>query len=304
MRNRGFTYFDTVSPAEDGRPAAAFYAVRHRHSSESVWRGRLARGEAADAATGAPIAPDEPLRAGRRLAWRRPPWDEPDVPTDVRIVYDDGDLLAVDKPAGLPSVPDGGFLENTCVRLLRTRFPGEGPTPVHRLGRGTSGLLLFARTAAARRALCALFRDETAHADGRLEKRYRARSAPLSGARSGDRHDVRVPIGPVPQPPLGSVHAASPAGRPARSLCTVLRTDAAATLWDVAIETGRPHQIRIHLAALGCPLLGDPLFLPGGLPRPGVLPGACGYSLRAVFLRFPHPATGRPVELRVPDERP
>jgi 23S rRNA pseudouridine1911/1915/1917 synthase len=163
--------------------------------------------------------------------------------------------------------------------------------------------VLFSRTPLARRALAALFRDGTSRAGGALEKRYLARSAPLPGARPGDRLEVETPIGRVPHARLGSVWAACTGGRPARSVCIVRETGPDATLWDVELVTGRPHQIRIHLAALGCPLLGDPLFLPGGVPRPDVLPGECGYFLRAVHLRLPHPATGETLEIVVPAER-
>ena len=68
------------------------------------------------------------------------------MPRDFRIVYEDESIIAVDKPAGLPVVPDGGFLENTLVHLLSRRYPGENPVPAHRLNRGTSGLILFSRT--------------------------------------------------------------------------------------------------------------------------------------------------------------
>lgn len=299
MRNHGCTYLDRVGRDGDGATLARFYAARHPHSTEAVWRARAEAGEISR--NGRSAGPDERLAAGDSLAWRRPPWDEPDVPTDWSVAFEDEHLLAVDKPAGLPCLPAGGFLENTLARLVAAARPGGGaPVPAHRLGRGTSGLVLFSRTPLARRALAALFRDGTARAGGALEKRYLARSVPLPGARPGDRFEVQTPIGRVPHARLGSIWAASPGGKPARSVCTVREAGPDATLWDVELVTGRPHQIRIHLAALGCPLAGDPLFLPGGVPRPDVLPGACGYFLRAVSLRLQHPATGEPLEISVP----
>ena len=300
--NSGCTYLDRVGAESAGATLARFYAARYRHSPEAVWRARAEAGEITR--NGRPAGPDERVAAGDALAWRRPPWEEPDVPTDWRAVFEDEHLLAVDKPAGLPCLPGGGFLENTLARLVAAARPGdEVPVPAHRLGRGTSGLVLFSKTPLARRALAALFRDGTARAGGALEKHYLARSVPLPGARSGDRFEVETPIGRVPHARLGAVWAASPGGKPARSVCTVRETGPDATLWDVELVTGRPHQIRIHLAALGCPLAGDPLFLPGGVPRPDVLPGACGYFLRAVSLRLPHPATGEPLEISVPAAR-
>jgi 23S rRNA pseudouridine1911/1915/1917 synthase len=110
---------------------------------------------------------------------------------------------------------------------------------------------------------------------------------------------ITTPIGPAPHPLLGSVHAASPQGKPSLSQVTVLERRADSFLCDVRIATGRPHQIRIHLAAAGHPLTGDPLYGPGGLPGPDsrALPGDPGYLLHAAELSFCHPADGRTVVL-------
>jgi 23S rRNA pseudouridine1911/1915/1917 synthase len=110
---------------------------------------------------------------------------------------------------------------------------------------------------------------------------------------------ITTPIGPVPHPLLGSLHAASPQGKPSLSQVIVLERRADSFLCDVRIATGRPHQIRIHLAATGHPLMGDPLYGPGGLPAPDsrALPGDPGYLLHAAELSFRHPATGRTVVL-------
>ncbi len=298
--NAGWTYADRIGTDASGQPALAFYAARYRHSSETVWRERMARGEITR--RGLPVAPDHPLAAGDVLEWRRPPWEEPPVPVEIPILYEDDTVLAVDKPAGLPVLPDGGYLEHTLVFLLRGRAGGDAPpVPVHRLGRGTSGVLLLARSAAARRHLGAQFRRATA-AGGEtvLRKDYRALTSAVAGL--PDAIEIRQPIGPVPCARLGTVHAASPAGRPARSRCRVLARRDGAMLWAIELITGRPHQIRIHLASIGAPLLGDPFYGPGGLPRPGgdALPGDIGYTLRACSLRCVHPLTGRPIEIHAP----
>lgn len=295
--NHGWTYQDRIRAADAGQTALAFYSGRYRHSSAATWRRRIEAGEVTR--RGAPLAPGDFLRAGDELAWARPPWDEGEVPEGLPIVYEDDALVAVDKPAGLPVLPDGGFLENTVWHRLAVRYPGETVAPVHRLNRGTSGLLLCARTPEARRDLTRQFRDKT---DGRadaLRKTYIARSVPLQGVRAGDRIEIDTPIGPVAHPLLGTVNAALPGGRPALSRCEVLETGPEGVLWRVDLVTGRPHQIRIHLASIGAPLAGEPLFLPGGAPRPDALPGDGGYFLRSVEIDFAHPATGRRVRLAV-----
>jgi len=122
-------------------------------------------------------------------------------------------------------------------------------------------------------------------------KRYRALA---SGCPDQDEMTISTPIGPIPHPLLGSIHAASPTGKPSLSQVVVLERRTDSFLCDVRIATGRPHQIRIHLAAAGYPLLGDPLYTAGGLPAPDThaLPGDPGYHLHAAELSFRHPRTG------------
>jgi 23S rRNA pseudouridine1911/1915/1917 synthase len=298
--NHGWTYSDRINGAEAGLAALAFYARRYPHSTEAAWRERLERGEITR--DGQTLAPATLLAPRDTLQWNRPPWEEPEVPTDITILYEDAELLAVDKPAGLPVLPDGGFLENTLLHLLGRRHPaGEPPAPVHRLGRGTSGILLFARTAQARRHLCAQFRDATRGSEGGLRKVYRALTG--AGPDLPDALEITQPIGRVPHPRLaGGVYAATPDGLPACSRCRVLARNATRMLWEIDLITGRPHQIRIHLASIGAPLLGDPLYGPGGTPRTdgAALPGDIGYTLHACSIRFTHPRTERPMELSAP----
>ena len=152
--NAGYEYQEEVGPGAAGRTVLAWLSVRWRHSTEAVWRQRIAAGEVR--LDGEPALARAVLRSGQSLVWRRPPWDEPVVPLGFAILHRDDHLLAVAKPRGLPSVPNGGFLEHTLLYRVRRLHPEA--VPVHRLGRGTSGLVLFARTDGARRALAALWR--------------------------------------------------------------------------------------------------------------------------------------------------
>jgi len=286
--NAGFEYREEVGPQAAGRTALAWLSQRYRHSTEAAWRERIASGEVS--VDGDVALAMDVLRPGQALVWSRPPWEEPAVPLGFAILHRDDHLLAIAKPRGLPSVPNGGFLEHTLLFRVRRLYPEA--VPVHRLGRGTSGLVLFARTDAARRAVAAEWRE------GRVEKEYRAL---VSGRPALEAFTIDTPIGLVPHPRLGQVHAASSSGKAAVSRVRVLARRGGNTLVTVNIPTGRPHQIRIHLAAAGHPLVGDPLYVEGGLPGPDPgLPGEGGYRLHAYRLALAHPATGRRLELECP----
>lgn len=283
--NRGYAYRERVPTG--GPTLLAFLAGAHRHSGTEVWAQRIAEGQVQ--VDGAPGTAAGVLAAGQEVVWHRPPWAEPAVDLRFEVVFEDGALLAVAKPGGLPTLPGGGFLEHTLLALVRARCPGANP--MHRLGRGTSGLVLFARAPGAAAALQRAWRG------GTVLKTYRALG---SGLARDDAFAVETAIGPVAHPLLGTLFAASPAGKASRSVVRVLERREATTLFEVDLETGRPHQIRIHLAAAGHPLAGDPLYGHGGLPHPAMtaLPGDGGYFLHAARLRFTHPVTGEPLDLR------
>lgn len=311
--NNGWSYLDRITPTSAGQTILAYYTQRYCHSSEAVWRDRILAGDVRlnDRA----VPPETRLQAGQVLRYDRPPWEEPVVPLTFGVLYEDEDLCVVEKPAGLPVLPGGGFLQHTLLwqlqqRQLQQRHPHwdsqHQPVPIHRLGRGTSGLVLVARSPLAKRALTQQMRDR------QIEKIYRALAL---GLPTVEHLTLTTPIGPQAHPVLGTVYAASDRGFAAHSEAWVLERRQQAvepwgeTLFAVQIFTGRPHQIRIHLAAAGLPLVGDPLYGVGGqllVPQtvgPGEavpVPGDCGYWLHAHCLRFVHPRTGAPLAIESP----
>ena len=286
MLNRGHAYTTIIGSQHHGQTLLAHLACLYSHSTSEVWQARLNQGEVT--LNGVTATGNEPLSAGQTLVWKRPPWNEPDVPRQFEILLDDLHLLAVNKPSGLPTLPGGGFMENTLLRLVQERWPHANP--VHRLGRATSGIVLFAKSTQAASRLEAVWNTPE------IEKRYRALAQKVAVQ---DSYEILTPIGLLPHPRIGSVWAASPDGKPSKSVARVISRTTSTTTFEVSLCSGRPHQIRIHLASIGHPLVGDPLYGFAGLPlerEPG-LPGDGGYFLHAQFLKFRHPMTGAPIHL-------
>jgi 23S rRNA pseudouridine1911/1915/1917 synthase len=287
--NHGYAYRAQVGPDAAHLTLVEWLTSNYAHSTAQTWRARIERGELR--VDGERAVSDVRVRAGQTVVWQRPPWDEPDVPLTFDVAYEDAHIVAVSKPSGLPTMPAGGFLDHTLLAIVRERF-GE-VHPVHRLGRGTSGLVVFARTRQAATSLTSAWRT---HA---VSKVYRAL---VSGDPPWTILEIATPIGPVAHPLLGTVHAASPEGRAAHTTATVIERRGGTALCDVSITTGRPHQIRIHLAAAGHPLVGDPLYVEGGRLRAHthVLPGDGGYLLHAHRVQLAHPEVGRSLDLVAP----
>ncbi len=225
---------------------------------------------------------------------------DPSVPFDV--VYSDPDLVVVDKPAGVVVHPGSGTRTGTLVAGLLARYPDIGalasvpdplrPGVVHRLDKGTSGLLVVARSAAAYTSLASQMR---AHTAGR---RYMAL---VSGLVPDDHGVVDAPLGRSARTPTKM--AVTSSGRPARTRYAVLgrfdrlvgehgRAEHTATLLSCTLETGRTHQIRVHLAAIGHPVVGDDRYGSRGVraTRVGLVPGRL--FLHAAELSIDHPGSG------------
>jgi 23S rRNA pseudouridine1911/1915/1917 synthase len=299
MLNRGYAYTTIIGSKYHGQTLLSHLASLYPHSTPRAWQQRLNNGEVA--LNGVTASGSESVTSGQTLVWNRPPWIEPDAPRHFEVLFEDPYLVAVNKPGGLPTLPGGGFMESTLLRLVQKQTPNANP--VHRLGRATSGIVLFAKTAQAAAKLSANWNTS------RIQKIYRALA---QGIAQQDAYEILTPIGLVPHPRIGSVWAASPSGKPSKSLAKVIsrapsstassRTStrtASTTTFEVRLNSGRPHQIRIHLASIGHPLVGDPLYGVTGQPLenlPG-LPGDGGYFLHAQFLNFQHPISGAQINL-------
>jgi 23S rRNA pseudouridine1911/1915/1917 synthase len=288
--NSGYEYRERIIPEGAGRSIASYLAWRYPHTSREEWEERILQGRVL--LDGWPAQPRLAVETGQMLVWVRPPWEEPTAPLSFAILFRDDHLLAVLKPAGLPTLPGGGYLEHTLLAILRRGYPEA--SPVHRIGRGTTGVVLCARSEEAARSLSSAWRGE------QVRKIYRAL---ISGQPGSDRYSVAAPIGRVPhrRAPF-KAHAAVPDGKRALSHIQVLERRDDASLVEVEIVTGRPHQVRIHLAASGHPLVGDAFYGPGGVPKTdaAVGPGEGGFLLHSHRLLLSHPVGGQALELEAP----
>lgn len=246
---------------------------------------------------GAPAAKSLRLRAGQELVLLEAPpaatAPEPDPAVDLVVRFEDEHLAVVAKPAGLVTHPGAGHPDGTLVNGVLARWPrvaavGDPARPgiVHRLDRDTSGLLVIALSEPARAGLVdALARHE-------VERRYTALAWGLPAARRGV---IDAPIGRSTS--RRTRMAVRDAGKPARTVYEVREEfrDPACVLVDCRLETGRTHQIRVHLAAIGHPVVGDRTY---GGARPGI--DCPRMFLHATALAFTHPLTGHRVEVAEP----
>jgi 23S rRNA pseudouridine1911/1915/1917 synthase len=251
-----------------------------------------------------PCKPSTPVLPGQVVRFIRPAPIEPEVPRQLPALRVDPAFYVLDKPAGIAMHPTAKFHYATVTAVLRERFPGEHLEICHRLDLETSGALVVGRTHAATVAL------KRAFARRLIDKRYLA----VVDARGqlADEGVIELPLaleqGGITRVKM-VVTAEAEGGLPSRTRYRVLERRGARALVECAPETGRQHQIRAHLDAIGAPIVGDKLYPDArvfadyqdhGWDAVADRLPLRRHALHAAFIRFPHPDGGAPVEVHSP----
>jgi 23S rRNA pseudouridine1911/1915/1917 synthase len=304
-----------VPPESAGQRVDVFVQSQLRRTSRTRAHG-ISKASAYDP-VGRRLRPGSRVRAEQHILLWRAPWDETPVPTDVPVLWEDEHMLVVDKPANLPVHPTARYYRNTLIKVLQAERPDQWLSLGHRLDRETSGVLVLSKTSACDRALKRMLEAREG-----IEKTYEAITwgvpRPLPEDRDvthndGERFRVDLPLELDPDAPSRVKMRTSPTGVEAGTRFIVLGVSPSGRYARVRceLETGRQHQIRVHLAALGTPVVGDKLYGPDEelfaknadhvmesedwerleLPR---------HALHAARLELPHPITGSPLVFVAP----
>jgi 23S rRNA pseudouridine1911/1915/1917 synthase len=304
-----------VPPEAEGRRLDVFVHSQLHRTSRT--RAQVIVRSSAYDPEGRRLKPNDRVRAEQEILLWRPPWDETPVPVDVPVLYEDDHLMAVDKPALLPVHPSARYHRNTLIKVMQAERPDCAFLSLaHRLDRETSGVIVMTKSRACDRAIKKLLEARVG-----VQKTYTAiargvPAPPDPRRRSGPfRCELPLELDPTSALKVKMRVGTGPDSVSAATVFEVLEVRRGAggdySLVRCGLETGRQHQIRVHLAALGAPVVGDKLYGPdeGAFARSadGELTEADlvrlemhRHALHATRLELPHPITREPLVVEAP----
>jgi len=281
-----------VSEREHGERLDRLIAARVTGVSRSFAQTLMKSGDVL--VNGQPAKPAHRVRAGDQIVVMLPPVEPPEelepVYLPIPVLYEDEDIIVFDKPAGVVTHPAPGHEQDTLVNALKAirpdlrLRPSDRPGIVHRLDKDTSGLIVVAKHEDARLSLLKQWQGRS------VVKRYLAL---VHGVVEPDEGTVDAPISRDPRDRKRM--AVVPGGRPAVTHFRVRERFRCATLLELTLVTGRTHQIRVHMAFIGHPVVGDEVY-----GRRGFVVPVPRQFLHATYLKFTLPSTGKAIELETP----
>jgi tRNA pseudouridine32 synthase/23S rRNA pseudouridine746 synthase len=247
------------------------------------WSKRLAKGEVLDAQAH-PVHAEQPYRSGTRLFYYRHIADEPDLPVQERIVFQDDHLVVADKPHFMPVTPGGQYVRQSLLVRLKCQLGIDTLSPVHRIDRETAGLVLLCVRPQDRNAYQALFRERQVHKVYEAVAPYRA--------------DLTLPLtrrSRIEACATQFFRSEEREGTPnSETTLSLLKVQGDSALYRLEPVTGKRHQLRIHMQALGLPIEGDQ-FYPQVLRSAGAAEDfSQPLQLLARSMAFTDPITGKP----------
>ena len=237
-------------PAGDWPTVLDFLVERFPAIARSTWLQRMAAGEVVDE-HGEPVTATRPYRGHLRVYYYRALPDEPRVPFEAKVLFQDAHLVVADKPHFLPVTPSGHYLQETLLVRLKNLLGMDALSPIHRIDRETAGLVLFCVQPAERNAYQALFRDKAVNKHYEAIAPWRAElTLPL----------VRTSRIVEDEPFFRQREVPGPANSETR--VDVIEVRGARALYALSPVTGKKHQLRVHMNTLGLPIAGDRMYPP------------------------------------------
>ncbi len=265
-------------PEGDWPDLLTFMVANYPAVTEAQWRERMARGDVVDG-QGNVLGPQSPYKRNLRIFYYRELDYEAPIPFDEEVLYRDEHIVVADKPHFLPTIPTGRFLKETLLVRLRAKLGIEDLVPIHRLDRETAGIVVFSSNIDSRGAYQSLFQKRL------VQKEYEALAGPLPGREFPFSYSSRMVQGDK-----FFTMKEEPGEPNSETMIDVIEPRGEHVLYRLWPHTGRQHQLRVHLAALGIPIVND-AFYPVALPckQDDV---SSPLKLLARSLGFPDPLTG------------